>query len=555
MAAHRFLIGYAALFGLAFAVCASRLVLPSSQPVYASAAHNVMGWAWADPIGWISLNDQNPDAGNGVPYGVNLDPVTGEIAGFGWSPNAGWVCFGSACNVATCAGTPPPAVAPYQVAFAKLDSPPMSAGPIIRHVHGWAKVCNQGDAGWISLNCADPIPSACATYPYHVPLDMSTQEFRDQTPPGSPANGTSFAWNASINESGFGYVDFREAYLAFPPEDTEAMCVDGVDNDLDGAVDCLDTECATWCAPEPPSSGEPACDLGSADACCSDQTDNDSNGSIDCADSACQAESSMCTVAWLQTRFGNVYAQQGIAAIAAPAEQYNASYCLSITDGSIVGFASENGCQAISTKLDLPSGSTGYRGTLGAIDIAGIEQGRYGAVIDIADGQGLLEFLNGRVYRYVGSGPLKLPAKKFENGSGATGRGSGLLFVRGADVEIQQNMSYVSTAVGGYLRNLASFGMIVLKDEFGNGGNIRIQPNVDRIVGAYFAEGAIQTGNSKTPLQVYGLLAARQLEFERTGGASSTASEIVTFDGRAVANPPPGMQDVGKSLPTTKDAY
>ncbi|MBU1908324.1 hypothetical protein KKF59_04345, partial [Patescibacteria group bacterium] len=57
------------------------------------------------------------------------------------------------------------------------------------------------------------------------------------------------------------------------------------------------------------------------------------------------------------------------------------------------------------------------------------------------------------------------------------------------------------------------------------------------------------------PLQAYGLFASRALVFERTSGTAATAAETVTFDGRAVANPPPGMQDIGKSLPTAKDAF
>lgn len=596
---HQLLVGFVAFAGIGMAVAASYYTVPSPQQANASSTDNVMGWAWADPIGWISLNDANSGSGGGT-YGVNVDLSSGAMNGFAWSDNAGWICFGSSCSHPNCTGTVPASQAPYNTMYAALSPAPYSAGGTIRNFHGWAKICNEGDDGWVSLNCNDVSPSTCASYPYRVPFDMSTYYFEDPTAGGSPANGTSFAWNGTKEGTGFGYIDFHLASVIIPSETTDALCGDGIDNDLDGTADCaFDSSCAAapTCSEDqcgigtaddccsdgkdnegdgvddcsdpdcqgvasmcpavlPPDLTEDQCPLGTADLCCSDGMDNEADGTDDCEDIDCQGVASMCTISWLKTQFGNVYAQKGIASIAAPASQFNASYCLSITDGSITGFASQSGCQSVSPSLSLPSASAGYQGSLGSIDIQGIENGRYGPVVQIADGSALPDALDGKVYLYTGGGTLVLPSKIFTNALASNGRGSGLLYVKEADLHISGDMSYALPSVQNYLRSLASFGVIVTADpDKGYGGNIVIDPKVQNVVGAYFAEKSIQTGASATPLTVYGLLASRALVFERTGGTSSTAAETIIFDGRAVANPPPGMQDIGKSLPSAKDAF
>ncbi|MEO5927920.1 MAG: hypothetical protein ABIO72_04325 [Patescibacteria group bacterium] len=554
--AHQAFTAFIAVGGLAIAVATAFFSTPSSPWAYAASSDNILGWAWADPIGWISLNDTNPGSGGGT-YGVNVDPSTGAMNGFAWSENAGWVCFGTSCTHPDCIGTVPASVPTYNSLRAELNPAPYSSGGAVRDFHGWAKVCNEGNEGWISLNCADVSPSACGSYSYHVPFDMSSHFFEDTTGGGSPANGTSFAWNGNDDGTGFGFIDFHQAHMSVSTENTDPSCSDGLDNDIDGAIDCTDSGCATAtpCV-TPPSLTEDMCPLGTADLCCSDSTDNEGDGPVDCEDTDCQSTASMCTISWLKTQFGNVYAQQGIDAIAAPASQYNASYCLSVSNGSISGFASQSGCEHTTPQLSLPSGSTGYKGSLGSIDVAGIERGRFGAVQLIADGNALPPSLGGKVYLYSGGGSLMLPARMFTNGVGSSGRGNGLLYVKGADLHITGDLSYASASVQNYLRNLASFGVIVTRDAgTGVGGHIIIDPTVRTLAGAFFAETSISTGVTKSPLTIYGLIASRELVLERLAGSSSTAAETIIFDGRAVANPPPGMQDIGKSLPTTKDAF
>ena len=87
-------------------------------------------------------------------------------------------------------------------------------------------------------------------------------------------------------------------------EDTDAACSDGVDNDCNGFVDCLDRAClgtvaVTVCA-APVDAGRPPRDAArrdvgactptgaeNTDATCGDGVDNDCNGYVDCNDFSC----------------------------------------------------------------------------------------------------------------------------------------------------------------------------------------------------------------------------------------------------------------------------
>ncbi|MFH1620808.1 MAG: hypothetical protein ABIB04_01850 [Patescibacteria group bacterium] len=609
-------------------------------PALASASENLMGWIWSDPSGWISVNSDNPGAcgsGSCGSYGVHLDTSSKQINGFSWSDVAGWICFGSSCSASVdCNGSPPSGAL-----LAYLDP---GVGTV--QAHGWAKVCNEGDGGWISLNCAES-GSCVALNPYYkVVFNPSSGYFADVSVPG-----TSFGWNGTNMGTGFGYMDFQLVQLR--PE-TDPVCDDGIDNDLNGLTDCQEASCGTAadcietpsntncndgldndhdgmtdcqeiacstaancietpsntncndgldndhdgmtdcqeavcqsdpvCAETPANGnkcedgidddgdglvdcvdtdcnsyptciliGEAACGLG-LDACCSDGLDNDGSGTIDCEDMNCLL-APVCTPAWLQAKFGNVYAQKGITGEALSSGQplSSGTYCLT-TQGEITGFKSQAGCtESGSESLTLPKGATGYTGTLGSLDINGILNGRYGKIVDYT---GFLpDVLNGKVYKATGN--VTLTTKQFQNGTSATERGNGLLLVEG-DLYIQGDLSYQTNALSQYLRNLASFGVIVKKTNTGIGGNIYIQSGVKNLVGAFFAEDTIHTGTTGAtdePLRVLGLMAAYRLDLQRNYKDLDVAAETVIFDGRAVVNPPPGMQEISKSLPTSKDAF
>ncbi len=596
-----------------------------SYTAQAAATDNVMGWLWSDHIGWISLNDLNPQTcpGSCGTYGVKINPSTREITGFGWSDKSGWVCFGSSCALpAECTGTPPQG---------GLNAV-INAGTGAVEVRGWAKVCSEGDNGWISLNCAD-FTGACTAFPYKVVYNTTTKWFQPSNPAKHPTSFSnpaeySLAWNGYSGGNGFGYIDFEyansvivetvcndgidndlngvadcadSACKASPscneapgntdawgqplcmdglddngngavdcadpacksasqcqeiPTNTDfygnALCVDGIDDDGDGAIDCVDIGCTGYASCT--LIGEAACGAG-ADACCSDGVDNDGILGQDCSDPNCSV-APICLPAWLQAKFGNVYAQQGITGNAG--KESEATYCLT-SQGSITGFTSGSGCSETgAVTLSLPKGSTQYRGTLGSIDINGIINGRYGTVQNLAAGDitaQLPNVLAGKVYRVVGNATLN--TKTFLNGSTPTERGNGLLIVEG-DLTITGNVDYTASTNIQSLRNLASFGIIVKKNGL-VGGNITINSGVATVAAAIFAEDTIHTAQpgdpGTTPLLVKGLLAAYKIDLARNYKDATTAAETVVFDGRAVANPPPGMSDVAKSLPTSKDAF
>lgn len=637
---------FVALSGLVFAIGSIQFgsrVYPAS----AAAADNIMGWIWDDATGWTSANNLNAGAcgsGSCGTYGLRVDTVTREVTGWAWNDYLEWMCFGSTCNgVPQCQNDGGDPLGNYNAPDGFSPKANINAGSGTVEVRGWAKVCKLGTKGWISLNCTDP--GTCGgVFPYKVRYNTAAKAFYTgaHSPP-LPANNSSLGWNGFNDGTGLGYVDFQYLTLNIANEGTltpsATVCSDGIDNDLNGQVDCADSSCSAnaACTVEKPSNsncfdnidndgngvkdcGENACQvaypvqcaentgngticangvdddgdglgdcadpgcvgypgcpagesscvdgggtpLGSA-VCCHDGGDNDANGQSDCSDASCQINEPTCTPAWLSTRFGNVYAQQGIQGD--PTKASTAQYCLS-SQGTITGFSSDAACvESSSNALSLPSSSTGYKGTLGSIDITGILAGRYGQVmelgadVDVTNVLGTANVLGGKVYHATGN--VTLGGKTFSNASGATARGSGLLIVEGA-LRITGDVAYSSTAGINYLRNLASFGVIVKKTNAGTGGTLSVQPNVRNLVGVYFVEDTINTGTncpgmsvclSDQPLQVLGIMAAKKFNLERNYRDPSRPAEEIKFDGRGVANPPPGMQDIGKSLPSSKDAF
>lgn len=623
---HRLLSAFVALFGLGMAIASIQFGgvfggVAHPLKVQATSSDNLMGWMWADPIGWASMNDQNAGSCSGScgSYGVNVDPSTRQITGWAWNDSVGWICFGSFCTNASCQNDPgdpagatnaPDGGAPY----ATMDA---SGSPV--QIHGWAKVCSEGSKGWISLNCAD-MGLCGGAFAYKVVYDPSSKSFFTGSHP-PPANYSSMGWNGFSDGTGLGYVDFQYVTLNAP---AESLCSDGIDNDFNGLTDCADPACTSDpvcartesqcssltptgaqihaccsngvddtvpanglidCADPDCAAKDPACappavtesqctdamgnPLG-AHACCSNGVDDTvpANGLIDCADPDCQAMDPLCTPAWLSTQFGNVYAQQGITG--SSLKSSTATYCLT-SNGTITGFSSDKGCLESNTtqQLTLPTTGSGYQGTLGSLDVNGILAGHYGTVVELGANVDVTPFLTsgslgGKVYHATGN--VTLDAATFQNGTGPTDRGSGLLIVEG-NLTITGNSSYASTAGIQYLRDLASFGVIVKQPPGASsgGGDIMVAPGVSSLVGAYFAEDTISTGSfcavgaptcpADGPLTVAGLLAAHQLDLERDYRNPTTPAETVSFDGRAVANPPPGMQDVSKSLPTASDAF
>lgn len=148
---------------------------------------------------------------------------------------------------------------------------------------------------------------------------------------------------------------------------------------------------------------------------------------------------------------------------------------------------------------------------------------------------------------------------------GAAGiNGSGLIIING-NLAIDRNIAYgpSSSGVGISLTNIPSVTWIVL-------GDISINDAVTNIEGAYIAlgkpgvtsgagSGIINTGTKSSTgglkdvkLTVNGLLFARKFEFVRNLASQTEGAEVIIYDGRLQANPPPGLEDFIKNLPVWK---
>jgi len=132
----------------------------------AMATGNVYGWAWTENIGWISFNDvglksdgtesadptglaipagiNSSDPHFGIHYGVNIEE-NGELTGYAWSENIGWIKFNDNYDSTYDDGYPAP---PYNSVQTGLDGTgyPLS---------GWARACSvfaSGCSGALNLN-------------------------------------------------------------------------------------------------------------------------------------------------------------------------------------------------------------------------------------------------------------------------------------------------------------------------------------------------------------------------------------------------------------------
>lgn len=115
--------------------------------------------------GWISFNCTNLSECNNSNYGVNFNPNTGELVGYAYSSNYGWLKFGG-LNTAEMPDAPG-----NSKVNAKFNGI-MSGG--VKELHGWARFCgptpnpslctgqhvanskNGGWDGWVSLRGTSP---------------------------------------------------------------------------------------------------------------------------------------------------------------------------------------------------------------------------------------------------------------------------------------------------------------------------------------------------------------------------------------------------------------
>lgn len=304
---------------------------------------------------------------------------------------------------------------------------------------------------------------------------------------------------------------------------------------------------------------------------------------------------------FLATEQGDVYVRDGITNPGSgfSPTQYQSTYLL-LTNGSITQFDTEAGSdfedtsfQLEGSDLETPDATNDFETEIGVIEmdklttvVSGSEN-IYGQEIT-TNGSGSLAslaggtFLDGGVYIFDdGSASQSYTLDEsvtFLNGTSATPsstsyNGSGTIVIEG-DLTIDRNIFYNNTDLQD-IRNLASVAWIIR-------GDLTIGENVSNLVGNFFvvgddsvdldgdglitygdSDGVIYTaapgggGTNGSQLVVYGLMLSRKFDLNRnyegvgSGAASGEdePSELIIYDGRIVANTPPGFQDFSSLLP------
>ncbi|OGY43320.1 MAG: hypothetical protein A3J62_00360 [Candidatus Buchananbacteria bacterium RIFCSPHIGHO2_02_FULL_38_8] len=488
----------------------------------------LLGWAWSDNFGWLSLNRDNCDhlspevlpPGSGydvtevcldhfdpdIDYYVQILPdQNSNLTGRAWSPekNIGWVCFGDYCN-AFSGGD-----------FGSVDPPDSQNRSWARvadfnvansDISGWAKILLNGDEGWVSLNCDDM--GGCGTSDYKLQLGSEFYSVH-----GDDNNKVlrkvlfGWAWNGSDSIGGLGWINFTPVVSGLKP--------------------------------------------------------------------------------WLETRAGDIYARGGIRA-SRPIGAFNATYRI-LAFGGIKALSAQ-GELWLDEKygpIDFPTPQTRYSNILGKLDVNGLFcsapcTNKYGnKVLGLSSLEEVItnsESLGGNIYYHdgevvIGEGGNLLASGGnmiFRNGSNFE-KGSGTIIVNG-DLTIKTNIEYDPNDALTKFINLASVAWIVR-------GDLKISPNVQKLAGNFIVLGKpdvslcdqdplIETpgcgqvyscygGSAGTcddyRLEVSGLMMARKFFFKRTytdpGEEVQLGSELIIYDGRLLAHIPPGLDDFVSALP------
>jgi hypothetical protein len=285
---------------------------------------------------------------------------------------------------------------------------------------------------------------------------------------------------------------------------------------------------------------------------------------------------------WLETQRGNVFSGLNIRSQEVPpTSRYNATFCIT-AKGYISDQPGPDGQETVfrsqicpkgeelreldkTSELAIPEGPF-YGTVLGRLDVPGLLAGKYGEVRDSDDGfsdaADVLALsgqpLAGRVY--VINGDLTIDdGMQFVDSLDPEVPGNGTIVVVGGNLTINKDSVYNTSNASAIssITQIASVAWVVLEDpDTKTGGNIYIDGEVTELVGAFYAggQGGLYTvappdTDSPYELTVRGLVMARQFHLSRAFRSDDRGSEQFIYDGRALLNPPPGYQDLTKSLP------
>ncbi len=273
--------------------------------------------------------------------------------------------------------------------------------------------------------------------------------------------------------------------------------------------------------------------------------------------------------AWLATRYGDIFSGGSITtsqSAPAPFGESNATYIIQANGN--VDFRSKADLVQPSypTEIALPKAANRYINVLGRLDFDELtlatsqnqKTHRYGTTIGFADFSEIPNALGGTIYYHQGSLTVD-DARVFQPGTPGVS-GAGTIIVDG-NLTINANMTHQSGPSGTELKNIPSLAWLVR-------GNLNISGDVSQLDGAFFVlgcqgvagcpngatdDGVVDTGASlNTALTVNGLMMAQRFNFRRAVN-NREGSEQILYDGRFLANPPPGLQDLSAVLPQIRE--
>lgn len=573
-------------------------VLKGLPMVEATASDNVYGWAWGPNFGWLGLNCLNDFDGDGKitlsspdenhcssgAYGVNIGGGgVFDDDSYAWSDHTGWMDFAPASTQ----GTDPEGVATQDCT---LNSDGTISG-WIRSVaahwpnptcYDWIKM--RGDlmpesdfdaytwnAGSGTFQGTFPTCHGCDYYDqFCVGGDNDgitctndgdcvvggTCEYKTVQ---SSASGATYL--CDICYSGVTASDLGNDRLCVKEDNDNRCygCTDNVDPALDTCTDC--PRCYEYGVAVDYSKNRLS---GFAWGMLHQEV-----GTGNCSSSvgvgwlAFHTLSNGVFAPWLQSSAGSIYSASGVGSSSTfrpPSGEYSATYAIH-SGGTITNFYSSGGSYWEDEYYDVieyPDLDENYANILGRIDFSGLQAGLYGETEEITSQADIDSILGGKVY--VRNGSLTInSALTFNNGNSSTPDGSGTIIVKG-DLTINSDIAYSSSAVS-KIKYLPSVAFIVL-------GDVTVDPTVGSLDGAYIVLGdgspatcpaltsaangcgRFSTGLSYTAaLEVNGLVMSKQFNLQRLYSSLTEGAEQFSYDGRLLANTPPGMGDITQALP------
>lgn len=273
--------------------------------------------------------------------------------------------------------------------------------------------------------------------------------------------------------------------------------------------------------------------------------------------------------AWLQTQYGDIFSGNDVT-LNAPTNQHNATYLIQAGGAIVAQIPADTGvAQPSYPSISFPASTNQYINVLGRLDftemlknIDTLTPNRYGIAQTLLDIVPLNNtILGGKIYYHTGDLTIA-NALTFLAGDGTTPSGAGTFIVDG-DLTIANDVRYDPSS-GTALTNIPSIAWIVR-------GDVKIKGSVQQVVGTFFALGCpggsapcgsvVKNGEISTAsdgnysagqLNVSGLMMAKQFIFQRSLLNNNTAAESVVYDGRFIANPPPGLQNLAALMPTVR---